>query len=109
MKKIKIPKSYLKILNHIIFLFILCLCLLLIVLNVSIDTILMPFKINAILYSLIKYRYIMLLYSITSIIIIKVIFDIYLLYDAGKSQGYYEIKIKLPKLVKKESNVGKYK
>lgn len=104
MKKIKIPKSYLKILNHIIFLFILC--LLLIVLNVSIDTIFMPFKINAILYSLIKYLYIMLLYSITSIIIIKVIFDIYLLYDA---EGYYEIKIKLPKLVKKESNVGKYK
>ena len=32
----------------------------------------------------------MLLYGITSIIIIKVIFDIYLLYDA---EGYYEIKI----------------
>ena len=84
-----------------------------IIINATADDVLAPLGLNATLLSLIKYFYFTLPYGFILITAIKIIFkayeSIFLLSNTGKPQGYYEIKIKLPKLVKNESNVGKYK
>ena len=111
MKTIKIPKIYLKTLYFIPFLFILGFVP--IIINATVIDVLIPLGLNATSLSLIKYFYFTLSYGFILITAIKIIFkayeSIFLSSNTGKSQGYYEIKIKLPKLVKKESNVGKYK
>ena len=118
MKKIKIlkiPKIYLKIYLKILYLipFLFALGLLPIIINATTDGVLTPLELNARSLSLIKYFYFTLSYGFILITAIKIIFkayeSIFLLSNTGKLQGYYEIKIKLPKLVKNESNVGKYK
>ena len=112
MKIIKIPKIYFKLLNSIVFQFILCLVPM--GLAVYMNNLLSSFENNATSSSfIIKYFYTPILYIIILIIImelIRIVYEsIFLLSNTGKQQGYYEIKIKLPKLVKKRSNVGKYK
>ena len=109
---IKIPKIYFKLLNSIVFQFILCLVPM--GLAVYMNNLLSSFENNATSSSfIIKYFYTPILYIIILIIImelIRIVYEsIFLLSNTGKQQGYYEIKIKLPKLVKKKSNVGKYK
>lgn len=108
---IKVPKIYLEILNSIIFLFIVCLVP--IVLNTFINDIFTYLKINATILTLIKSIYIVISYIIMSITSIRVMLKIYtstyLLLNTKVKLDYYEIKIKLPKLIKKDANIGKYK
>lgn len=104
MKIIKIPKIYFKLLNSIVFQFILCLVPM--GLAVYMNNLLSSFENNATSSSfIIKYFYTPILYIIILIIImelIRIVYEsIFLLSNTGKQQGYYEIKIKLPKLVKK--------
>lgn len=108
---IKIPKIYLEILSCILFLFIVCLVP--IVLNTFINDIFTYLEINATILTLIKSIYITISYIIISFTIIRVMLKIYtstyLLFNTKEKLDYYEIEIKLPKLIKKDANIGKYK
>ena len=102
MKEIKIPKIYIKLLCDLMLLSILC--LLPVMLNVFITDI-KALSMPKCIY--ITISYIILIGCVE--LMIKIYKSIFLLFNFRVKQDYYKIKIKLPKLIKKESNIGKYK